>query len=70
MALRAQTSSHEYVVGCRHVEARHMRVCCAGMQFVAKSVERAKAKTVGDPFTDVEQGPQVVICRTLFWRDL
>jgi len=26
---------------------------------VAKSVARAKARTVGDPFTDVEQGPQV-----------
>jgi len=45
------------------------QVCCAASrlyvhesiydQFVAKSVAKAKARKVGDPFTDVEQGPQV-----------
>jgi len=45
------------------------QVCCAASrlyvhesvydEFVAKSVALAKARTVGDPFTDVEQGPQV-----------
>ena len=43
--------------------------CCAGSrlfvheavydEFVAKSVQRANKRTVGDPFTEVEQGPQV-----------
>ncbi|ESP00661.1 hypothetical protein LOTGIDRAFT_177987 [Lottia gigantea] len=43
--------------------------CCAGSrvyveekiydEFVEKSTERAKKRTVGDPFTNVEQGPQV-----------
>jgi acyl-CoA reductase-like NAD-dependent aldehyde dehydrogenase len=28
-------------------------------EFVEKSAARAKARTVGDPFTGVEQGPQV-----------
>ena len=28
-------------------------------EFVAKSVARAKKRTIGDPFTNVEQGPQV-----------
>lgn len=45
------------------------QVCCAASrlyvhesiydEFVAKSVAKAKARKVGDPFTDVEQGPQV-----------
>ncbi|TRY67693.1 hypothetical protein TCAL_02765 [Tigriopus californicus] len=43
--------------------------CCAGSrvmveeaiydEFVERSVERAKKRTVGNPFQDVEQGPQV-----------
>jgi aldehyde dehydrogenase (NAD+) len=43
--------------------------CCAGSrlfvhesvydEFVEKSIQRAKKRTVGDPFTDAEQGPQV-----------
>ncbi|XP_050399874.1 aldehyde dehydrogenase, mitochondrial [Patella vulgata] len=43
--------------------------CCAGTriyvedkiydEFVEKSTERAKKRVVGDPFTNVEQGPQV-----------
>eukprot|EP00854_Cymbomonas_tetramitiformis_P016217 gene16217-19245_t len=43
--------------------------CCAGSrlyvhediydEFVEKAVARAQKRTVGDPFTDVEQGPQV-----------
>ena len=45
------------------------QVCCAASrlyvhesvydEFVQKSVALAKKRTVGDPFTDVEQGPQV-----------
>jgi len=43
--------------------------CCAGSrlyvqesiydEFVAKAVAKAKQRTVGDPFTEVDQGPQV-----------
>jgi len=43
--------------------------CCAGSrifvessiydEFVERSTERAKKRTVGDPFTNVEQGPQI-----------
>merc|ERR1719348_61852 len=43
--------------------------CCAGSrtfveasiydEFVERSTERAKKRTIGDPFSDVEQGPQV-----------
>lgn len=45
------------------------QVCCAASriyvhesvydEFVAKSVLKAKSRTVGDPFTTVDQGPQV-----------
>lgn len=45
--------------------------CCAGTRifveekiyddFVARSVARAKRRTVGNPFTQVEQGPQVKV---------
>ena len=45
--------------------------CCAGSrvfveeaaydEFVERSTERAKIRSVGDPFDDVEQGPQVSI---------
>lgn len=45
--------------------------CCAGSrifvqdtiydEFVARAVAKAKAITVGNPFDDVEQGPQVSI---------
>lgn len=48
--------------------------CCAGSrifveekiydEFVERSAARAKQRTVGDPFTGVEQGPQV---RALFF---
>ena len=44
--------------------------CCAGSrvfvdekiydEFVECSTEKAKKRTVGDPFTDVDQGPQVI----------
>jgi len=47
----------------------HGQCCCASSrifvheavydEFVAKSVEKAKARSVGDPFGDVDQGPQV-----------
>merc|ERR1712139_741765 len=47
----------------------HGQCCCASSrvfvhesiydEFVAKSVELAKARTVGDPFGEVDQGPQV-----------
>ena len=47
----------------------HGQCCCAGSrvyvhedvydEFVELSVKRAEAKKVGDPFGDVEQGPQV-----------
>jgi len=47
----------------------HGQCCCAGSrlyvqesiydEFVAKAVAKAKARTVGDPFTEVDQGPQV-----------
>jgi len=47
----------------------HGQCCCAGSrlyvqesvydEFVAKSVAKAKQRTVGDPFGDVDQGPQV-----------
>jgi acyl-CoA reductase-like NAD-dependent aldehyde dehydrogenase len=45
------------------------QVCCAASrlfvhesvydEFVEKSIKLAKARTVGDPFTKVDQGPQV-----------
>ena len=45
--------------------------CCAGSrvfveekiydEFVEKSAARAKSRTVGDPFSSVEQGPQVSV---------
>lgn len=51
--------------------ANHGQNCCAGSrvyvqdtiydQFVAKSTALAESRTVGDPFTDVQQGPQVRI---------
>jgi len=47
----------------------HGQCCCASSrvfvhesvydEFVAKSVEKAKARSVGDPFESVDQGPQV-----------
>jgi aldehyde dehydrogenase (NAD+) len=47
----------------------HGQCCCASSrvfvhesiydEFVTKSVEKAKARTVGDPFGQVDQGPQV-----------
>merc|ERR1712107_305250 len=47
----------------------HGQCCCSSSrvfvhesiydEFVAKSVEKAKARSVGDPFGKVDQGPQV-----------
>ncbi|GMH39762.1 hypothetical protein BSKO_07660 [Bryopsis sp. KO-2023] len=47
----------------------HGQCCCAGSrtfvheslydEFLEKSVQLAKNRTVGDPFTDVDQGPQI-----------
>jgi acyl-CoA reductase-like NAD-dependent aldehyde dehydrogenase len=49
--------------------ANHGQNCCAGSRtfvqsgvydaFVAKAKAKAQARTVGDPWTDVDQGPQV-----------
>lgn len=52
------------------------QICCAGSrtfvhesiydEFVKKAVARASKRTVGDPFTKVEQGPQVLTNLSLF----
>ena len=53
----------------------HGQNCCAGSRtfvqagiydkFVAKAKAKAEGRKVGDPWTDVEQGPQVCVLMLL-----